>query len=560
MPFDLPTAARRSAALLAMIAIAGCDSTRTVEATAAPAARPAPSAAGPAFDATGTGSSDLSVNTVPLVNPSFETPGAGWTFNNVDNVNGWQASDGTHIIDLNAFSPGSVSQAFATIPGVTYTVTFDLAGNPGNPQDVKTMTVSAAGVSTDYSFDTRGFSTSNMGWTHQTFTFTATDASTTLAFTSTYSNPSNRTDNAQGAAIDNVRVTWVPTSTTTTVTFGSGPFIYNGTAFTATATASPPEAGTPAISYSGDCINPGNTCVAIATLAANGQYASSTAKADITIEKIPTTTTVAFASGPHVYSGTALTATASVSPAAAGSATIAYSGDCTNAGTTCTATASFAGNDLYAASTSAPVSIAIDKAPTSTSVAFASTSVDYNGSPFIATATVSPAAAGSATISYGGDCTNAGNTCTATASFAGSNNYLPSSSSTPASLVINKAKTTTAVSFGTASTVYYTGSAFTATASVSPSAAGTATIAYSGQCTFAGTCTATATYAGNGNYLSSGATTTITIKYPPVTSADQCKNGGWQYLTDDLGNLFKNQGDCVSYVATKGRNKGAGGV
>ena len=36
---------------------------------------------------------------------------------------------------------------------------------------------------------------------------------------------------------------------------------------------------------------------------------------------------------------------------------------------------------------------------------------------------------------------------------------------------------------------------------------------------------------------------------------DQCKNGGWQNFTDPP---FKNQGDCVSYVATGGKN-GANG-
>lgn len=33
------------------------------------------------------------------------------------------------------------------------------------------------------------------------------------------------------------------------------------------------------------------------------------------------------------------------------------------------------------------------------------------------------------------------------------------------------------------------------------------------------------------------------------TSTDQCKNGGWQDFQ-----IFKNQGDCVSYVASKGKN------
>jgi hypothetical protein len=42
----------------------------------------------------------------------------------------------------------------------------------------------------------------------------------------------------------------------------------------------------------------------------------------------------------------------------------------------------------------------------------------------------------------------------------------------------------------------------------------------------------------------------------PLTT-DDCKNGGWQTLMDSEGNSFKNQGDCVSFVATKGKNLGA---
>jgi len=34
------------------------------------------------------------------------------------------------------------------------------------------------------------------------------------------------------------------------------------------------------------------------------------------------------------------------------------------------------------------------------------------------------------------------------------------------------------------------------------------------------------------------------------TSKDDCKNGGWKNFTP----AFKNQGDCVSFVATKGKN------
>ena len=43
----------------------------------------------------------------------------------------------------------------------------------------------------------------------------------------------------------------------------------------------------------------------------------------------------------------------------------------------------------------------------------------------------------------------------------------------------------------------------------------------------------------------------------PELTKDDCKNGGWQTMTDTAGNGFKNQGDCVSFFATKGKNLGA---
>jgi choice-of-anchor C domain-containing protein len=42
-----------------------------------------------------------------------------------------------------------------------------------------------------------------------------------------------------------------------------------------------------------------------------------------------------------------------------------------------------------------------------------------------------------------------------------------------------------------------------------------------------------------------------------VPVKDDCKQGGWQTMIDNAGNSFKNQGDCVSYFATKGKNLGA---
>jgi hypothetical protein len=45
----------------------------------------------------------------------------------------------------------------------------------------------------------------------------------------------------------------------------------------------------------------------------------------------------------------------------------------------------------------------------------------------------------------------------------------------------------------------------------------------------------------------------VTDAQPFPTSQDQCKNGGWK-----IYGVFKNQGDCVSFVATKGRNPPSG--
>jgi len=43
-----------------------------------------------------------------------------------------------------------------------------------------------------------------------------------------------------------------------------------------------------------------------------------------------------------------------------------------------------------------------------------------------------------------------------------------------------------------------------------------------------------------------------------ATSKSQCEHGGWQHLTDNNGNPFKNHGDCVSFVASGGKNPASG--
>jgi hypothetical protein len=95
---------------------------------------------------------------------------------------------------------------------------------------------------------------------------------------------------ADAPAGANWTVTWVngsytidPAPTTTTVTFGSDPFVFSGSPFVATATVDPATAGTATIVYSGDCVNPGDTCTATATFAGTANYEPSSATASITI-------------------------------------------------------------------------------------------------------------------------------------------------------------------------------------------------------------------------------------------------------------------------------------
>lgn len=52
---------------------------------------------------------------------------------------------------------------------------------------------------------------------------------------------------------------------------------------------------------------------------------------------------------------------------------------------------------------------------------------------------------------------------------------------------------------------------------------------------------------------SSMATPTPTVAGPPTSTA-QCKNGGWRTFT--APHRFKNEGDCVSWVASQARSRG----
>jgi choice-of-anchor C domain-containing protein len=164
-----------------------------------------------------------------LTNGSFETgpnPGSftnfaagstaitGWTVStpgNIDYIGSlWVAANGSRSLDLEGSAgtcvvptncPGGIEQSFATTAGAEYTVTFDLAGNPDFGPLIKTVMISAAGQSQNFSFDITGKSFGNMGWVLRSWTFTAAGPSTTLKF---YTADSPAT--GFGPALDNVDV------------------------------------------------------------------------------------------------------------------------------------------------------------------------------------------------------------------------------------------------------------------------------------------------------------------------------------------------------------------
>lgn len=131
----------------------------------------------------------------------------GWTVGgSIDYIGSyWVAADGNRSIDLSGSAPGSISQTFDTDIGQTYLVQFMMSGNPAGAPTTKTLdvTVNATGAES-YTFNIGANSLSDMQWVQQSYTFTATQSTTTLAFTSINSG------DYFGPALDKVSVTAVP--------------------------------------------------------------------------------------------------------------------------------------------------------------------------------------------------------------------------------------------------------------------------------------------------------------------------------------------------------------
>ena len=130
----------------------------------------------------------------------------GWTVILTGNIDiagsAWTASEGSLSIDLDGTFPGGIEQSFTKVPGRSYHVSFDLAGNTHCSPLVKEMRVEvdSGAQATDHSFDIDCFDAGIMGWKRIHFEFVASGTATTLTFRSLH--PSG----SCGAALDNVVV------------------------------------------------------------------------------------------------------------------------------------------------------------------------------------------------------------------------------------------------------------------------------------------------------------------------------------------------------------------
>ena len=150
--------------------------------------------------------------------PGSSSAIADWSVvgGSIDWINGyWQASQGTHSIDLNGVAAGAIQQTITTVIGQAYVLTFDLSANPDHLDahpDSRAL-VAAAGLTNGvftYNFDAPPNSKTNMNWASSySLYFVADSTSTLLSFTSAA--PQNC---CYGPALDNVAVTAVPEAST----------------------------------------------------------------------------------------------------------------------------------------------------------------------------------------------------------------------------------------------------------------------------------------------------------------------------------------------------------
>jgi hypothetical protein len=145
-----------------------------------------------------------------LNNTSFELGLSSWTVTGgagaVVTDTGLSATNGSNVAKFNgngASLDGAISQAFSTIPGNIYVVTFDLGVIAFNTQTQRmrvTATGSSALASQDFSL--AGVGSGTVRWiTERSMVFTANSSSTTIAFSDI-----STTGNSIDMLLDNIRL------------------------------------------------------------------------------------------------------------------------------------------------------------------------------------------------------------------------------------------------------------------------------------------------------------------------------------------------------------------
>jgi choice-of-anchor C domain-containing protein len=141
---------------------------------------------------------------------SAGTPFSGWTVESgtVDVIGTyWNHNGAAGSIDLDGSSPGAISQQMATVPGMTYTVRFDMAGNGDGGSPTKALELSAGDSSAKFEWNKpANWSKQSMGYETREFTFVATSETTKIVFAS-QTQPNAVNGPYFGAVITKINVT-----------------------------------------------------------------------------------------------------------------------------------------------------------------------------------------------------------------------------------------------------------------------------------------------------------------------------------------------------------------
>ncbi|MEP6600974.1 MAG: PQQ-dependent sugar dehydrogenase [Nitrospirota bacterium] len=131
-------------------------------------------------------------NNVALTNGSFESDFTGWTVTGnafIESTEPYTPTDGVKLVSLNGNSTsdvpptGVLSQTFATTPGTTYTLAFDMGVIGTNPvQQRLDVTVTGTGTLLSQIVTKSSNGTFTSQWTANSYTFVANSPTTTLTF------------------------------------------------------------------------------------------------------------------------------------------------------------------------------------------------------------------------------------------------------------------------------------------------------------------------------------------------------------------------------------------